>query len=278
MVKGGVWPVCSYRPLTARRTMCDVEIVAHSQAPHSASDAGGDALPPQVSHPSRCAPVGGWACQKLSYFSVCRDERAEAWQMSLTANSNQSAAIQHVLEVVPLVKQVASWVLWSPCSWVAVISRCWLSVENIMLNVPLKQTNRYCEFPSSFTLNTARTAVRQLFKEETKTGTKTVLQELRKIISLVNVVPLLIRSKAEGLLCIWKNIFCLICFALLCACVQNSDKKAFLKFWQKALFLLVRRTKSKNITEGTGTGAWKDIVAEETQNCGPTVIKKKNCH
>lgn len=37
--------------------MCDVEVVAHRQAPHSASDAGGDSLPPQLSHPPGRAPV-----------------------------------------------------------------------------------------------------------------------------------------------------------------------------------------------------------------------------
>lgn len=46
------------REAAASRTVCDVEVVAHRQAPHSASNAGRDALPPQVSHPSGCAPVG----------------------------------------------------------------------------------------------------------------------------------------------------------------------------------------------------------------------------
>lgn len=38
--------------------MGDVEVVAHGQTPHFSSDAGGDALPPQVSDATRCAPMG----------------------------------------------------------------------------------------------------------------------------------------------------------------------------------------------------------------------------
>lgn len=38
--------------------MGDVEVVAHGQTPHLSSDAGGDALPPQVSDATRCAPMG----------------------------------------------------------------------------------------------------------------------------------------------------------------------------------------------------------------------------
>lgn len=39
-----------------RPTVGDVEVVAHGQAPHFSSDAGGNALPPQISHSTRCAP------------------------------------------------------------------------------------------------------------------------------------------------------------------------------------------------------------------------------
>ena len=39
--------------------MCDVELVPHSQAPHFASDTGGDALPPEVPYSARGAPGGG---------------------------------------------------------------------------------------------------------------------------------------------------------------------------------------------------------------------------
>lgn len=57
---------------TVRRTMRDVEVVAHSQAPDFASDAGGDALPPQVSHSSRCAPAGGVTCaQGVCHIRGC---------------------------------------------------------------------------------------------------------------------------------------------------------------------------------------------------------------
>lgn len=52
-----------------RRTVCDGEVVAHRQAPHSASDTGGDALPPQVSHPSRCAPAGGSGCEQAVFLN-----------------------------------------------------------------------------------------------------------------------------------------------------------------------------------------------------------------
>lgn len=38
--------------------MGDVEVVAHGQTPHFSSDAGGNALPPQISHSTRCAPMG----------------------------------------------------------------------------------------------------------------------------------------------------------------------------------------------------------------------------
>lgn len=37
--------------------MGDVEVVAHGQTPHFSSDAGGNALPPQISHSTRCAPT-----------------------------------------------------------------------------------------------------------------------------------------------------------------------------------------------------------------------------
>lgn len=39
--------------------MCDVEVIPHRQTPHFASNTGGDALPPEVSHSSRCAPASG---------------------------------------------------------------------------------------------------------------------------------------------------------------------------------------------------------------------------
>lgn len=38
-------------------TVRDVEVVAHGQTPHFSSDAGGNALPPQISHSTRCAPT-----------------------------------------------------------------------------------------------------------------------------------------------------------------------------------------------------------------------------
>lgn len=52
------------------RTVCDVEIVADSQAPHFASDAGGDALPPEVSHSSRCAPAGGFNVEEAAQYVI----------------------------------------------------------------------------------------------------------------------------------------------------------------------------------------------------------------
>lgn len=87
-----------------RRTVCDVEVVAHRQAPHSASDTGGDALPPQVPHPSGRAPAGGGsASQKLVFpksLSRARTSDAEetfsAKRKSVRVNSNQPAGIQHV--------------------------------------------------------------------------------------------------------------------------------------------------------------------------------------
>lgn len=39
-------------------TVGDVEVIAHGQTPHFSSDAGGNALPPQISHSTRCAPMG----------------------------------------------------------------------------------------------------------------------------------------------------------------------------------------------------------------------------
>lgn len=98
-----------------RRTVRDGEVVAHRQAPHSASDAGGDALPPQVSHPSGCAPVG-WGggvqrVKRLLSWTVCRDERTgRRWRgyeysfeqqkpLARIMNSNHSAGMRHVLRL-----------------------------------------------------------------------------------------------------------------------------------------------------------------------------------
>lgn len=87
-----------------RRTVRDVEVVAHRQAPHSASDTGGDALPPQVPHPSGCAPVGGSANQKGCFSDPCveivnsyAEEMLSTKQKSVKVimNSIQSAEIQH---------------------------------------------------------------------------------------------------------------------------------------------------------------------------------------
>lgn len=48
--------------ISSPRTMSDVELVPHRQAPHFASDTGGDALPPQVPHPAGRTPAGGTHC------------------------------------------------------------------------------------------------------------------------------------------------------------------------------------------------------------------------
>lgn len=74
-----------------RRTVCDVEVVAHRQAPHSASDTGGDALPPQVSHPSGSAPAGGSASQQAVFLNCLpRAKQARGGAATATAPSNKS--------------------------------------------------------------------------------------------------------------------------------------------------------------------------------------------
>lgn len=65
-------------PHSLPSTMCDVELVAHGQAPHFASDTGGDALPPQVSHSSRCAPEGGVGCGKKVQYVRKRSSQYSA--------------------------------------------------------------------------------------------------------------------------------------------------------------------------------------------------------
>lgn len=55
-------------------TVGDVEVVAHGQTPHFSSDAGGNALPPQISHSTRCAPTGqseeGWGRHPEGLVSI----------------------------------------------------------------------------------------------------------------------------------------------------------------------------------------------------------------
>lgn len=156
--------------------MCDGEVVAHRQAPHSASDTGGDALPPQVSHPSRCAPIGGFrvsiGCFSEAFVEMNTGTRSCGYDYSfkqqksqtMKMNSNQSAGIQHVrgCHTSKTGRELCSVKLMlMSCRDERMLTR----VPNPMLNEALKQTKCCCEFTSSFTSNTAATAARQLLKK-----------------------------------------------------------------------------------------------------------------
>lgn len=71
--------------------MCDVELVAYCQAPHSASDTRGHALPPEVPHPSRRTPVGWRQEVKSAQWLVYICQGGE--KASVTGNGHKVAAI-----------------------------------------------------------------------------------------------------------------------------------------------------------------------------------------
>lgn len=62
--------------------MCDVEVIPHRQTPHFASNTGGDALPPEVSHSSRCAPASG-KDQEQDWINFKKTNKVKIFGISL---------------------------------------------------------------------------------------------------------------------------------------------------------------------------------------------------
>lgn len=73
--------------------MCDVEVIPHRQTPHFASNTGGDALPPEVSHSSRCAPASG-KDEEQDWINF-KNEQSQAFWHQFTKVSNH---VGHTLD------------------------------------------------------------------------------------------------------------------------------------------------------------------------------------